>query len=153
MPTQPTVRHVDIQKYMGEWRVIASIPTSFEKGAHNAVEAYTWNSAKKQVDIDFRYNKDSFDGEEKHIPQRGWIYNEKTNAEWRIRPFWPLSFAYLIIDLADDYSDVVVGVPNRAHVWIMARSKQMKPERYSQLVAKIKSLGYDVSKLQLVPQK
>ena len=35
MPTVPTV---DIERFMGDWYVIASIPTSFEKEAYNALE-------------------------------------------------------------------------------------------------------------------
>jgi apolipoprotein D and lipocalin family protein len=36
-----TVNYVDIERFMGPWYVIASIPTVLEKGAHNAVETYT----------------------------------------------------------------------------------------------------------------
>ena len=33
---------VDVEKMMGKWFVISSIPTPFEKGAHNATEFYEW---------------------------------------------------------------------------------------------------------------
>ncbi|MDE2249810.1 MAG: lipocalin family protein [Gammaproteobacteria bacterium] len=36
-PPLPTVAHADLQRFMGEWYVIASIPTRIEVGAHNAV--------------------------------------------------------------------------------------------------------------------
>jgi apolipoprotein D and lipocalin family protein len=125
----------------------------FEKGAYNATETYTWNQEKNRVDIDFRYNKNAFDGPEKKIPQKGFVYNQTTKAEWRVQPIWPLKFAYLIIDLAKDYSDTVVGVPNRQYVWIMARQKTMTDVRYNELVKKLESLGYDIAKLQKVPQR
>jgi apolipoprotein D and lipocalin family protein len=35
-----TVEDVDIERFMGDWYVIANIPTSIEKGAHNAIEGY-----------------------------------------------------------------------------------------------------------------
>ena len=35
-----TVDHVDIGRFMGDWYVIANIPTYIEKGAHNAIESY-----------------------------------------------------------------------------------------------------------------
>ena len=38
VPTVPHVAKVDLQRFMVDWYVIASIPTPFEKGAHNAVE-------------------------------------------------------------------------------------------------------------------
>ena len=35
-----TVQQVDLERFMGDWYVIASIPTFLERGAHNAVERY-----------------------------------------------------------------------------------------------------------------
>ena len=153
LPPQPTVAKVEIPKFMGRWYVIASIPTVFEKGAFNAIETYTWNEKKDRIDVDFRFNKDAFDGDEKKYPQKAFIYNEESKAEWRVQPFWPLKFAYLIVDLADDYSDTIIGVPDRGHVWIMAREPQMTETRYAALVAKVKSLGYDLAKLVKVPHR
>ena len=37
------VEYVDLDKFMGDWYVIANIPTWIEKGAHNALEQYFWN--------------------------------------------------------------------------------------------------------------
>ncbi len=34
------VDRVDINRFMGDWYVIANIPTAIEKGAHNAIESY-----------------------------------------------------------------------------------------------------------------
>jgi apolipoprotein D and lipocalin family protein len=153
LPEQRTVDHVELPRFMGRWYVIAAIPTRFEKGAVNATETYTWNQTEDRVDIDFRYNQDSRDGKEKKIPQKGFIYNKETNAEWRIQPFWPLKFAYLIVSLAPDYSDTIIGVPDRSNVWIMARGPRLTESRYEQLVAKVKTLGYDLSELVRVPQE
>lgn len=152
LPVQNTVERVEIPKFMGVWYVIASIPTSFEEGAFNAVETYTWNAEKERIDIDFRFRKDGPNGPEKVIPQKGFIYNQTTNAEWRIQPFWPLKFAYLVVDLAADYSDTIIGVPNRKYVWIMARTPKIAEARYAVLVEKVRSLGYDVTQLKKVPQ-
>ena len=38
-----TVDYVDLERFMGDWYVIANIPTFLEKGAHNAVENYALN--------------------------------------------------------------------------------------------------------------
>mgnify|MGYP006197199023 CR=1 FL=1 len=43
MDDHPPLRlaeNVDLQRFMGDWYVIANIPTFIEKGAHNAVESY-----------------------------------------------------------------------------------------------------------------
>ncbi len=151
-PEQTLQRKVDLPRFMGSWYVIASIPTMFETGAVNAVETYTWNEKENRIDVDFRFRKDSPEGKEKTIPQKAFIYNEKTNAEWRIQFFWPLKFAYLIIDLADDYSDTTIGVPNRNYTWIMARNPTIPEDRYAKILARLKTLGYDLNALKKVPQ-
>lgn len=42
-PPVSTAASVDLQRYMGPWYILASIPLSFEKGARNPVESYTLN--------------------------------------------------------------------------------------------------------------
>ncbi len=37
-PPMPTVDYVDLPRFMGEWYVIANIPTALEKGAHNPLK-------------------------------------------------------------------------------------------------------------------
>ena len=138
---------------MGTWFVIANIPTFVEKDAHNAIETYTWNEKEKRVDIDFRFNAGAFDGALKKYPQKGFIYNKESNAEWRIRPIWPLSFTYLVIDLAADYSYTVIGVPDREHVWVMARSPNLEANTLQMIKSKLKNQGFDTSKLEMVPQE
>jgi apolipoprotein D and lipocalin family protein len=44
MPPLDPVAEVDIDRFMGDWYVIASIPTSIEKSAFNAVESYRLDS-------------------------------------------------------------------------------------------------------------
>lgn len=147
-----TVSFVDIPKFMGTWYVIANIPTFVEKGATNAVESYSWNEKEKRIDVEFRYHKDHPDGELKNYPQKAWIHDTATNAEWRVQPWWPLKFAYLIIDLAPDYSYTVIGVPSRNYVWIMAREKKLPEATLESILNKLKVMEYDISKIQKVPQ-
>ncbi|MDH5232983.1 MAG: lipocalin family protein, partial [Gammaproteobacteria bacterium] len=35
-----TESEIDLNRFMGDWYVIANIPTFIEEGAHNAVESY-----------------------------------------------------------------------------------------------------------------
>ncbi|MFZ9000528.1 MAG: lipocalin family protein [Bacteriovoracaceae bacterium] len=148
-----TVDYVNLDKFFGKWFVIAGRLTLFEKGAHNAVEEYKWNENKDRIDVSFTYNKNSFDGKLKSIPQKGWVYNHNTNAHWKIRPFWPLKLDYLIIDLAKDYSWTVVGVPNQKYVWIMSKQWKMNDKTLSLIIQRLDKLGYRIDKIKRVPQK
>ena len=53
---------VDLARFMGDWYVIANIPTLIEKGAHNAVESYAMN-ADGTIATTFTFRKDGFDGD------------------------------------------------------------------------------------------
>ncbi len=151
MNYQKTVENVDIQRYMGKWYVIAGRFTMFEKGVHNGVELYTWNEEKKRIDIQFTYNKDSLDGKVKSIPQKGWVMNNQTGAHWEISPMWPFRFTYLIIDLADDYSWTVIGVPSGNYLWIMARDKSLSKSKIQTILDRLKGNGYPIKNITYVP--
>lgn len=146
------VPSVDIPRFMGDWYVIASIPTPFEKGVYNGLETYNWNDEDKRIDISFTYRKGSFEGEKKEIGQKGWIEDPKGKAHWKVSPFWPLKFDYLVIDLAEDYSWTTVGVPDKSYVWIMSRTPKMAVEELNKAKARIEKLGYKMDKLLVIPQ-
>jgi apolipoprotein D and lipocalin family protein len=63
-PPMPTVDYVDLERYMGDWYVIANIPTFLERGAHNAIESYSLNPDGTIATV-FTFRKDGFDGEKK----------------------------------------------------------------------------------------
>lgn len=148
-----TTSAVDLERFMGKWYVIAGRLTFMEKGAHNAVEVYRWNTKEKRIDVDFTFRKDAFTGPLKSIPQKAWIENTNTNAHWKVSPFWPLKFNYLIIDLAPDYAWTVIGVPGQEWVWIMARDWQMDETTLAMIIQRLKDSGYNTKDIQRVPQR
>lgn len=101
--TMNTVEKVDIQKFMGDWYVLAGRFTPLEIDVHNGLERYTWNQAKQRIDVDFTYNKGSLNGRRISIPQKAWIHNRNSNAHWKVSPLWPLKFNYLVVDLDENY--------------------------------------------------
>lgn len=149
-PVEP-VAHVDLERFMGDWYVIASIPTRFERGAFNAVETYSQGAAGR-IDTVFRYRKDSFDGELETMTPTGFVREGTGNAVWGMRFLWPVKAEYIIASLAPDYSDTIVARNKRDYVWIMARTPTLPEARYRQLVAEVEGMGYDISRLRTVPQ-
>lgn len=149
----PTVEALEIPKFMGTWYVLAGRFTSFEKEVHNAVEVYTWNPDKQRIDIGFTYNQGSLTGPVKSIPQKGWIHNTKTNSHWKVSPFWPLKFDYLVIALAPDYSWTAIGVPDGDYLWIMARDWKSPDKAVSAALENLKSIGYPINDLVVVPHE
>ena len=151
LPPLKTVDHVDIPRFMGDWYVIAVIPTFIEKGAHNAVESYRLDP-DGTIATTFTFRKGAFDGPLKSYEPRGFIVDSATNATWGMRFIWPIKAEYLITYLTDDYSQTVVSRNKRDYVWIMARTPQIAETDYARIVEIVKAQGYDAAKLQKVPQ-
>ena len=143
---------IEINRYMGDWYVIANIPTMIEKESVNAMESYRWDESEKRIYIDYSHHNSSPQGQVTSFLQVAWISDAQSNAAWKVRPLWPLQFDYMILDVAQDYSYSLVGVPDRSYVWIMSRQPKMPEEVYSQLVSRAEALGFDISKLRKVPQ-
>ena len=145
------VPQVDLKRFMGDWYVIASIPTFLEKGAHNAVESYRLDD-DGSVATTFTFNAGAFDGPPKTYHPRGFVL-DPTNALWGMRFVWPIKADYRISYLASDYALTVIGREARDYVWIMARTPTIADADYQRLVEFVTREGYDVSKLERVPQK
>ncbi len=148
----PLVDHVELARFMGDWYVIANLPTFIEKGAHNAVERYAWN-ADGTIATTFTFNQDAFDGPRKDYHPKGFVREGTGNAKWGMQLLWPFKADYLIIHLDDDYGTTIIGVPDRKYVWIMAREPEIPGAKYEALVDFLRSVGYDVSQLEKVPQR
>ena len=146
-----TVPYVDIDRFMGDWYVIANIPTFIEKRATNAIESYHLNS-KGEIETTFTFYQDSPNGKKKIYTPKGFIYNTKTNAEWRMQFIWPFKTPFLVLDLAEDYSYTVIGVPSRKYVWIMARDAQLSNKIFIEITQNLEAIGYDISKINTIVQ-
>ena len=147
-----TVDYVDLERFMGDWYVIANIPTFLEKGAHNAVENYAMND-DGTIATTFVFRDGSFDGEEKTYTPKGFVRDDGSNALWGMRFIWPIKADYRIVYLDDDYSHTVIARQKRDFVWIMARKPEVSAEEYDKLIEFVASIGYDVSKVERVPQR
>lgn len=146
-----TVDHVDIGRFVGSWYVIGSIPTVFEKNAYNAVETYA-QAPDGTIKTTFTYHKGSFDGPVKTMNPTGFI-RDSSNAVWGMRILWPFKSEYLIAYLNSDYSQTIVARNARDHVWIMSKVPTVSEADYKRLVERTAAMGYDVAKLQKVPQR
>ncbi len=154
MQTKPitTVDYVDLEKFMGDWYVIANIPTFIETEAYNAIESYEMN-ADGTINTTFSFNKGSFDGERKVYNPKGFIKDETSNAIWDMQFIWPFKADYRIVYLEEDYSITIIGRNKRDYVWLMARQPQIAADKYDSLLSMLEAEGYNISEIQKVPQQ
>jgi len=125
-PVESLKRVVDLQKeYMGDWYVLGNIPTPLEVGVRNGIERYTWDDKHKLIKVTFDYYAKGSD-KPSQMKMRASVANDPINTHWKLDPKifgipLPLGLDYLIIDLAEDNSYTIVGVPDRSYLWIMIR--------------------------------
>jgi apolipoprotein D and lipocalin family protein len=150
-PAMKTVDSVDLPRFMGDWYVIANIPTFIEKDAFNAVENYALNP-DGSVATTFTFRKGGFDGEKKKYQPTGYIRDADTNALWGMQFVWPFKGDFRIVYLDPDYENTIIGRQARDYVWIMSRQPHISEKKYQELVDFVASLGYDISKINKVPQ-
>jgi len=147
-----TVDHVDLERFMGDWYVIANIPTAIEKGAHNAVESYRLDD-DGTIDTTFTFREGGFDGEKKTYNPRGFGKDTGGNAVWGMQVIGPIKADYRIVWLDDEYTQTAIGRKKRDYVWIMARSPSIPDEDYRRIVDFLGEQGYDTTLIQKVPQR
>ena len=147
-----TVTYVDLAKYAGKWFEIASFPQFFQRGCHCTTAEYSL-SDKGYVIVENRCNKDSTKGKQSYIKGKAFVEKNSGNAKLKVQFFWPFKGKYWIIDLADDYSYAVVSHPNKKYLWILSRTPRMDDSIYQQIISRLKTKGFDLSKLKTTVQR
>lgn len=150
-PPLDTVSRVDLKRFMGDWYVIAHIPTWPERNAWNAVESYRL-AADGSVRTTFTFREGGIDGEERRMTPTGHVVDSASNAVWGMQFIWPVKADYRIAYLSEDYAVTVIARQRRDYVWVMARTPQIPEPQFEAIVERIAAWGYDVGKLRRVPQ-
>ncbi|HKJ18607.1 MAG TPA: lipocalin family protein [Xanthomonadales bacterium] len=147
-----TVEYVDLERFMGDWYVIAHIPTFLEDTSYNAIERYELDE-DGNIPTTFTFNEGGFDGKQKKYEPKGFVTDTESNAVWGMRFVWPIKADYRIIYLDEDYQVTIIGRNKRDYVWLMAREPQIDESTYQDAMDMISAVGYDMSEMRKVPQK
>ena len=146
-----TVAHVDLPRFMGDWYVIACIPTAIEREAHNAVESYRLDE-RDRIATTFRFRVGGPDGREKVYRPTGFVRDRASNAVWGMQFIWPIKADFRIVYVDPDYTQTIIGRQARDYVWIMARRPDLADADYARLLERVRAQGYDVTRIRRVPQ-
>ncbi len=157
-PTPPLLltQPVDLERFSGDWYVIASIPTPWEAGAYDAKETYRLKP-DGTVDTTLNFRSGSADGP-LHTYHSVAYMKGTGNPVWGQHYLWPLDMMpafeadYRIAYLSPDYSQVVIARGSRDYVWIMARTPKIADADYRSLLGFASRIGYDATQVQRVPQ-
>jgi apolipoprotein D and lipocalin family protein len=145
-----TVEHVDLERFMGDWYVLAAIPTWIEREAYNAVESYQLD-ADGRVLTTFTFNHGAADGPLRTYHPTGFVEPGTGNAVWGMQFVWPIRADYRVIHLDPEYQTTIIGRNQRDYAWIMARSPEIEDAAYRELLEILDREGYDTSEVRRVP--
>ncbi len=151
LPPLQTVAKVDLSRYLGTWHKIASFPQSFQKGCTRSTANYSL-LPDGEIEVVNKCNIDSVTGPEKTAKGRARVIDTASNAKLEVsffRPFWG---DYWIVDLGADYEYAVVGHPGRDYLWILSRAPTLSATQYDDILARLKAMHYDTSKLKKTEQ-
>ena len=81
-PTIPPVASVDLPRFMGDWYVIAHIPSSPERDAWNAVENYRLDDDGR-IRTTFRFREGGFDAPLETMEPVGSVVPDDVPVEFR----------------------------------------------------------------------
>ena len=99
-PVKP-VSYVNLNQFMGDWYVIACIPTVIETEAYNAIESYQLEK-DGSINTTFVFRKGGFDGPEKRYNPHGFVVENTGNSVWGMQFVWPFKSKFIITYLDKD---------------------------------------------------
>ncbi|MFD0737773.1 lipocalin family protein [Lysobacter koreensis] len=151
-PTIAPVEQVDLARFMGDWYVIAHIPSRPERDAYNAIESYALQP-DGSIQTTFRFRDGGFDRPLETMRPRGFVRPGTGNAVWGMQFVWPIKAEYVIVHVDPGYTQTIVGRSKRDYAWIMARTPTLPEAEYTAAVARLQALGYSLDGLRRVPQQ
>ena len=140
------VSDVDLERYMGRWYAVASIPTTFERSCAQGTTAEYHLLVDGRIEVTNTCIRE--DGTAFDIVGRAWVPDPTEPAKLKVsfvrfsnRWFFPGD--YWVLDLASDYSYAVVGHPLRKYGWILSRSPALPEETLETIFQRIEGNGYN----------
>lgn len=147
-----TVDRVDLARYVGVWYEHGRLPNRMQGECARDVTTTFSPKGTRTLDVVTRCRRS--DGSEEIDGGVARVQDPATNAKLEIR-FLPLAVAWLplawsdywILDLAPDYSHVLVGTPSRGFLWVLARAPQLDEPVHRRLMERAATMGFDTARV------
>jgi apolipoprotein D and lipocalin family protein len=145
-----TASYVDINRYVGKWYAITSLPQFFSRNCKGQTADYEIIN-EKTISV---LNTCIKGKGTTTINGQAVVKNPKTNAELIVtfNNFFTRLFRvkgdYTIIKLDENYEHVLVGSKDRRSLWVLSRRPQMDEETLQEYVEFARKEGFPVDKLQ-----
>jgi apolipoprotein D and lipocalin family protein len=146
-----TVASVDLGRYAGRWFEVARFPNDFQSQCIRDVTATYQSLDDGSIEVVNRCRTASGEIDEAVGVAR--VTDPQTHAKLEVR-FAPafLSFLpfvwgdYWVLGLDPQYRWAVVGTPDRAYLWVLARSPALAEADYQAALSAASAQGFDVTR-------
>jgi len=146
-PPAPSARPLDPSRYVGRWYEVARVPNKIQTDCVAATSDWS-----RQDDGGFKVVQTCHIGAPMG-PTKIWrgagrIIDALTNTRFRIGFFGGfIKMDYQVLDRGDDYSWCILTAANPKFLWIMSRRPVLDSAEKASLIARARSLGYNVASL------
>ncbi len=145
-----TADNVNLEKYVGRWYEIASIPQKFQEGCHCTTAEYELKD--DYVKVINSCTQGGVDGELDVAEGKAFIPDENDKSRLKVQFFWPFKGDYWILELGDNYEYAAVGSPDRESLWILSRTPIMDEQTYKTILKSLKVKGFPTEELNMTDQ-
>ncbi|MFW6244908.1 MAG: lipocalin family protein [Fibrobacterota bacterium] len=147
------VKGVDLEEYSGTWYEIARIPNKHQKDLVEVTSTFK-PLGKGNYTLITRGFKGSRKGKEKVLKSKVEIDDKEKTGDLKLRVYRFFTLEYKIIDLdKENYSYALVTSDSKDYLWILSKTPLMNDRDFNRLVLSAREKGFDVGRLQRVPQK
>jgi lipocalin len=151
MIDKTTVKELDLNRYLGTWYEIARFPHSFEKNLVGVTATYSLREDGKIRVINQGF-KTTLNGELSVAEGKAKIPDPSEPGKLKVSFFWIFYADYNVLELDENYQYAMIGSSSPKYFWILSRTPQMESVIYEMLLEKARKRGYNLEKLQRVPQ-
>ena len=144
------VKDIDLLRYAGKWYEIASVTGYFQKGCECTTAEYQIIPADEHIRV---INRCFRNGKWSQIEGKAFRDPARRDGKLKEQFFWPFRADYWVIDLAPDYNWAVVSGPELRYLWILSRTPQMDENTFQSILSRLKTIGFDPSRLSHTRQK
>lgn len=152
MIDQTTVKELDLNRYLGTWYEIARFPHSFEKNLVGVKATYSLREDGK-IEVLNQGFKNTLNGEPSKAVGKAKIPDKSEPGKLKVSFFWIFYADYFVLELDENYQYAMIGSSSDKYFWILCRTPQMDSATYEMLLGKARIRGYNLDKLEKVPQK
>ena len=151
MIDQTTVKELDMNRYLGKWYEISRFPHSFEKNLVGVTATYSSREDGKIKVLNQGF-KNTLNGEPSEAVGKSKIPDKMEPGKLKVSFFWIFYADYYVLELDENYQYVMIGSSSPKYFWILCRTPHMDSETYEMLLEKARKRGYNLEKLEKVPQ-